>query len=126
MQCLKPRVIATLLFCTLNMSLQAAVPVSGDWLLGVDAPRGKSRPTLIILENTPGKFSGSLTGPKGTIAIATIEVEGNTFRFPFQMKTAFGTFELTYTGKIDQDTMSGSIATPRGDRPFTGQRQSVQ
>ena len=124
MQYLKSFVFATLLFFTFSISLHAAVPISGEWLLAVDGPRGKSTPTLTILEKAPGEFSGALAGPKATIAIDAIEVVGNSFSFPFQMKTAFGTFELTYTGQIDQDTMNGSIATPKGDRPFTGQRQS--
>ena len=125
-QYLMSSIFATLFFFTFSMSLHAATPISGAWLLTVDGPRGKSTPTLTILEKAPGEFSGALAGPKTTIAIDAIEVVGNSFSFPFQMKTAFGTFELTYTGQIDQDTMNGSIATPRGNRHLTGQRQSAQ
>ncbi|MFQ3346754.1 MAG: hypothetical protein ACI8RT_000485 [Candidatus Azotimanducaceae bacterium] len=123
MQYLKPSLLATLLSLIFAMSLQAAAPISGEWLLAVDAPRGKPTPTLTITENAPGEFSGSLSGPKGTFAIDAIKVHGNSFSFPFQIKTAFGTVELQYAGQIDEDAMTGAIATPRGDTPFTGQRQ---
>jgi hypothetical protein len=122
-QYFKSSVFATLLFLTFSMSLQAAAPVAGVWLLEVDGPRGKSTPTLTVSEQAPGEFSGSLTGPRGSFAIDNVAVEGNAFSFLFQMKTAFGTFELKYAGQVDQDTMTGSVETPRGDTPFTGKRQ---
>jgi len=121
---LKSSLFAILLSLVFSTSLQAAAPISGAWLLEVNAPRGKSTPTLTILESTTGKFSASLAGPRGTFAIDTVQVDGNSFSFPFEMKTTLRTVELKYTGQIDQDTMTGMVATPRGDIPFTGQRQN--
>ena len=123
MQYFKFTAFTTLLFLTFSMNLQAAAPVTGVWLLEVDGPRGKSTPTLTVSEQALGEFSGLLTGPRGSFAIDTVAVKGNTFSFPFQMKTAFGTFELKYSGQVDRDTMTGSVETPRGVTPFTGKRQ---
>ena len=122
MQYFKSSVFATLLFLTFSMSLQAAAPVAGVWLLEVDGPRGKSTPTLTVSEQAPGEFSGSLTGPRGSFAIDNVAVEGNAFSFPFQMKTAFGTFELKYAGQVDQDTLTlatgnGRVDDRRHNRP---------
>ena len=123
----------------LSMSSHAASPVTSHWLLSVDGPRGKSTPTLTILskvakansEKGVNEFSGVLVGPKGRIAIDTVQIQvqaqvqaqDKSLSFPLQVQTAFGTFELKYSGQVDDDAMTGTVTTPRGERAFTGQRQ---
>ncbi|MDG1133928.1 MAG: hypothetical protein P8N67_06070 [Pseudomonadales bacterium] len=119
------------------MSSHAASPVTSHWLLSVDGPRGKSTPTLTILskvakansEKGVNEFSGVLVGPRGRIAIDTVQIQvqvqaqDKSLSFPLQVQTAFGTFELKYSGQVDDDAMTGTVTTPRGERAFTGQRQ---
>jgi hypothetical protein len=117
----------------LSMSSHAASPVTSHWLLSVDGPRGKSTPTLTILskvakansEKGVNEFSGVLLGPRGRIAIDTVQVQAQdkSLSFPLRVQTAFGTFELKYSGQVDDDAMTGTVTTPRGERTFTGQRQ---
>ena len=123
----------------LSMSGHAASPVTSHWLLSVDGPRGKSTPTLTILsevakansEKGVNEFSGVLVGPRGRIAIDTVQIrvqaqaqaQDKSLSFPLQVQTAFGTFELKYSGQVDDDAMTGTVTTPRGERAFTGQRQ---
>ena len=123
----------------LSMSSHAASPVTSHWLLSVDGPRGKSTPTLTILskvakansEKGVNEFSGVLVGPRGRIAIDTVQIQvqaqvqaqDKSLSFPLQVQTAFGTFELKYSGQVDDDAMTGTVTTPRGERAFTGQRQ---
>ena len=121
----------------LSLSSHAASPVTSHWLLSVDGPRGKSTPTLTILskvakansEKGVNEFSGVLVGPRGRIAIDTVQVQAQvqaqdqSLSFPLQVQTAFGTFELKYSGQVDDDAMTGTVTTPRGERAFTGQRQ---
>lgn len=123
----------------LSMSSHAASPVTSHWLLSVDGPRGKSTPTLTILskvakansEKGVNEFSGVLVGARGRIAIDTVQIQvqaqvqaqDKSLSFPLQVQTAFGTFELKYSGQVDDDAMTGTVTTPRGERAFTGQRQ---
>jgi hypothetical protein len=76
-------------------------------------------------EKGVNEFSGVLLGPRGRIAIDTVQVQAQdkSLSFPLQVQTAFGTFELKYSGQVDDDAMTGTVTTPRGERAFTGQRQ---
>jgi hypothetical protein len=115
------------------MSSHAASPVTSHWLLSVDGPRGKSTPTLTILskvakansEKGVNEFSGVLLGPRGRIAIDTVQVQAQdkSLSFPLQVQAAFGIFELKYSGQVDDDAMTGTVTTQRGEIAFTGQRQ---
>ena len=115
----------------LSMSSHAASPDTSHWLLSVDGPRGKSTPTLTILskvakansEKGVNEFSGVLVGSRGCIAIDTVQVQDKSLSFPLQVQAAFGIFELKYSGQVDDDAMTGTVTTQRGEIAFTGQRQ---
>lgn len=94
----------------------------GDWQLRVDGRMGVQTPTLVIIEND-GVFSGRIGGDRGTLDIEAIEVDGQSFSFPFTMSTPLREFTLIYSGTRDGDTLTGTVESPRGPVPFTGERK---
>jgi hypothetical protein len=117
--------LTAFIFLMFNLNANASSSLAGTWDLQVEGPRGQSTPTLIIeaqaQANAERTFSGVLEGPRGSFFIQTISVSGNSFTFPIQIKTALGTLELRYIGNFTEQTMSGSIESPRGRMPFEGQ-----
>lgn len=95
----------------------------GQWQLRVEGRMGLQTPTLTVRE-ADGKFSGSIGGARGQLDIETITVTGNQFSFPFNMTTPRGEFNLLYSGTRDGDSLTGTVAAPRGPIPFTGERKS--
>ena len=49
-------------------------------------------------------------------------VEGDSFGFTVTMSMRGNSFTQEFSGTVDGNQMSGTISTPRGDRPFTGKR----
>ncbi len=95
--------------------------VVGQWKLTVQTPNGVTNPILTISASDAG-HSGTYVGPRGTFELKEIEVDGNTFSFPMTITIPIGTLEMQYTGKVDGDTLSGTIGNPQGTIPFVGER----
>ena len=94
----------------------------GAWQLRVEGRMGVQTPTLVVVEND-GVFSGKIGGERGNLDIEVIEVEGQSFTFPFTMSTPIREFTLIYSGTRDGDTLTGTVEAPRGPVPFTGNRK---
>ena len=93
----------------------------GEWQLRVEGRRGIQTPVLTVTEQD-GAFSGTIGGQRGQVAIDTITVDEAGFSFPFAMTTPMGEFKLLYKGVRDSDSLTGTVDTPRGEIPFSGQR----
>lgn len=95
--------------------------VVGQWKLTVETPNGTTNPILTINAADAG-YSGTYVGPRGSFELKEITVDGNTFSFPLTITIPIGTMNLQYTGKVEGDTISGSIGNPQGTIPFVGVR----
>ena len=42
------------------------------------------------------------------------------------MRTPMGMIDLTYSGTVAGDSVSGTVATPMGERPFAGERKEKE
>jgi len=117
------RTIALLVALTgIIATLQADTSgVVGLWKLTVETPRGTTNPMLTITVADAG-YSGTYAGPRGTVEIKEIKVDGNTFSFPMTITIPIGTLEMQYTGTVDGETVSGTIGNPQGTIPFVGER----
>ena len=96
--------------------------LTGAWQLRVESRLGIQTPILTITEKD-GVYSGTIGGPRGNLDIETIQVEGQSFTFPFKMSTPVREFTLVYSGTRDGDTLKGTVEAPRGPVPFTGTRK---
>ena len=95
--------------------------VVGQWKLNVETPNGTTNPILTINAADAG-YSGTYVDPRGSFELKEIRVDGNTFSFPLTITIPIGTLDLQYTGKVEGDTISGSIGNPQGAIPFVGVR----
>ena len=95
--------------------------VLGQWKLTVETPNGTTNPILTINAADAG-YSGTYVGPRGSFELKEIKVEGNTFSFPLTITIPIGKMDFQYTGKVEGDTLSGSIGNAQGTIPFVGVR----
>lgn len=121
---------------------KAATQVVGTWELSAEGPRGDQR-MVLVLGMEGDAVAGTLTmqrpagrggpggggrrgGPGGgdppDINLSDGSIDGDTFSFTVTMSMRGNSFTLAFSGTVSGDEMSGTISTPRGDRPFTGKR----
>lgn len=104
------------------LALAAHADVTGQWALTSEGMRGTNRSVLTI-ERTEDGYRGTIAGQRGTRDLSALAVDGDDFSFELTMPTRMGAIDLTYTGTVSGDTVSGTIATPMGERPFSGTRK---
>lgn len=115
-------VVLLVAFSTFSTTLQAdPSSVVGQWKLTVDTPNGTTNPILTINAADAG-YSGTYVGPRGSFELKEIKVEGNSFSFPMTITIPIGKMDFQYTGKVEGDTVSGTIGNPQGTIPFVGVR----
>lgn len=66
-------------------------------------------PQTLVLQVEDGMLVGTLESERGDSELTNIKLEDNTITFTVTRETQRGSFEATYTGEIDGDTMSGSM-----------------
>lgn len=104
------------------IGIAAHAEVAGSWALTSEGVRGTNRSVLTI-ERTDDGYHGVLEGQRGSRELPAIAVDGDSFSFELTMQTRMGEIDLSYAGSVSGDTVSGTIATPMGERPFTGTRK---
>jgi len=101
----------TFTFCILVLlaiSLSAQeVNVTGDWEMIVTTPRGE-RTRDVHFKQEGEKLTVTMQGRRGEVT-AEGTVKGNEIEWTITRSTPRGEFTMTYTGKIEGDTMSGEV-----------------
>ncbi len=93
----------------------------GTWQLKMMTPLGEQTPTITINDDG-GSYSGSYQTPMGAGELSDVTVDGDSFGFGGALDTPMGKIALTFAGTVDGDTVSGTVTTPMGGLPFTGER----
>ena len=106
----------------LTLGLAAHAEVAGKWAITWEGFRGTNR-NVLTLEETDDGYQAHIAGPRGERTIDAVAVDGDTFSFDLSMRTRMGMIDLTYSGTVAGDSVSGTVATPMGERPFTGERK---
>ena len=83
------------------------VNVTGDWEMTITTPRGERTPN-IHFEQEGEKLTVTMQGRRGEVT-AEGTVKGNEIEWTITRSTPRGEFTMTYTGKIEGDTMSGKV-----------------
>lgn len=98
-------------FCILIMlaiSLSAQeVNVTGDWEMTITTPRGE-RTQDVNFKQEGEKLTVTMQGRGGEVT-AEGTVKGNEIEWTITRSTPRREFTMTYTGKIEGDTMSGEV-----------------
>ena len=102
---LKTLALGILILC--GTSLYAlAVDVSGTWEMTLQTERG-DWPTELTIEQEGEKIKVTMPGFQGDQIEGEGTVKDNKIEFTFNISTQRGDFSITYTGTIEDDTMSG-------------------
>ena len=103
--------------------LIADVDVTGDWLLSLDF-QGQAVPVKLILENSGDTITGTLETMLGDGEVNQVSINGNKFSAVAVSEIQGQPMELSINGKVDGDSMSGSITVSIIPEPltFTGSR----
>ncbi len=100
--------------------------LAGSWEFTIEAPQrggdgggrggdrggrrgGRFGPQTLVLSVDDGMLVGTLESQRGDSELRNIMIEGDKITFTVTRETPRGSFEATYTGEIDGDTMTGSM-----------------
>jgi len=84
------------------------VNVTGDWEMTFTTPRGDERTRDIHFEQEGEKLTVTMQGRGGEVK-GEGTVKGNEIEWTITRSTPRREFTMTYTGKIEGDTMSGEV-----------------
>ncbi len=83
------------------------VNVTGDWEMTITTPRGE-RTQDVNFKQEGEKLTVIMHGRRGEVT-AEGTVKGNEIEWTITRSTPRGEFTMTYTGKIEEDMMSGEV-----------------
>lgn len=97
-------------------SLSVNAEVSGTYDISSESPMGVMESVLII--NKDG--TGSLDSMMGKIEFDEANISGNQFDFSVTAETPMGDMDMSYTGVVDGNAVSGEIENLMGGNSFSG------
>lgn len=102
---------------------QETVDIAGKWETTRETPRGTMTSTFTF-EVDGNKLTGTVGSSRGDTEISEGTVEDNKISFKVVMSMGDRTFEMSYSGTVEGDTITGTMETPRGEAPWTAKRIS--
>jgi hypothetical protein len=107
------------------------VDVTGDWEMtmvggpgGGGPPEGGDRPPMVIKFVQKGEaLEAAMQNPMGEEMKGTGKIVGNAIEFTFTMAGPDGSMTIVHKGKVDGNTMKGTIAMgDMGEMEWTAKR----
>jgi hypothetical protein len=95
-----------LLLLTISLSAQD-INVTGNWEMTVTTPRGE-RTQDVNFKQEGEKLTVTMQGRRGEVT-GEGTVKGKKIEWTITRSTPRGKFTMTYTGKIEEDKMSGEV-----------------
>jgi hypothetical protein len=95
--------------------------VDGNWNLTMQSPMG-AREVKAELTSSGNDLSGQFSGAQGSAPVKGT-VNGDDVNFAASVQSPMGQLELTFAGKVEGDSMSGSVQFGSfGSGTFSGTR----
>jgi hypothetical protein len=134
MRRLIPSAFLALLLLAGVQQVQAQVDVTGTWEISWENPRGATTTTFTFAQEENaftgtaqmmmgGRPGGGGGGGGREVEITDGKIDGNNITFSMAMGMGERSMTFTFTGTVTGDTMEGTMATGRGENPFTGKRK---
>ena len=96
--------------------------VDGTYKITADTPMGCMESTL-TLKTDGDELTGTMSaGMMGTINFNGGTVEGSSFSFAMTMNKFFKKIDISGSGRVDGDNISGEVRTSTGITSFAGVR----
>ena len=87
-------------------SLSARADVAGDWNMAYTTRGGVKMASTLTLKMEGEKLTGTISSPRGTIALDEVSVTGDAIAFAI-IRVGFGDkIRIDYTGTVKHDTMT--------------------
>ena len=102
---------------------EADAGLAGTWILTAEGRRGPAESKLVIRRTDDGYVGTTQREGRDARELRNIQTDGESFSFETTVKAIGMSIDLTYTGTLSGDSMSGVIDTPRDERPFTAVRR---
>lgn len=112
------RILLTLLFVPLVSSAAAAADFAGKWTLNGDVMGNAVVLSCVVQQNAQAKLSG----PCEVNGTDKAELAGELTDTALQFSIVVQGYTLNYTGKVEGETVSGSIEVAGASGSFSGQR----
>ena len=100
----------------------ATANVSGNWTVTTQGERGSGTHKMTIKQDG-NKISGSLESDRGDEHLQG-GFEGSDIQFTVSINTPRGAMKLEYSGKVQGDSMKGTIQSPFGSGFWSAKRQA--
>jgi hypothetical protein len=107
------RLLCSFLVLTVAAMALAADP-SGTWKWTTQSPNGAIETTL-KLESKDGKLAGSYSNQFGDTGISNVSFQDEVLAFEVVREFGGGKFVIKYRGKLEGDTIKGTLESPRPD-----------
>jgi len=114
--------VAAIVMGVAIVAYAAGSNITGTWNLTTETQRG-TRNASMVLTQTGENVTGTYKGQRGDFPIAGT-VKGNTLNLSYKLEIQGNEVEVKYTGTVDGDSMSGTVALGQmGEGKFTGKRE---
>ena len=100
----------------------ATANVGGNWSVSTQGQRGSGTHKMTIKQDG-SNISGSLESDRGDEDLKG-SVVGNDIHFTVSINTPRGAMTLKYSGKVQGDSMRGTLQSPIGNASWSAKRQS--
>lgn len=110
-----------LFICLLLTPAVAQTDMSGEWTIQFQAPQGPQEFMMYVQQQGP-RLTGRLTSEYGEFPLRG-SIDGSTFTITWSMPDAGRELEITFNGKVEGDSLSGTAKLGnRGTGQLTGTR----
>ncbi len=99
--------IVILILLAVSLSAQE-INVTGDWELTMETPRGE-RTSKIHFDQDGESITVTMSSSRGGEVTAEGTIKGNEIEWTVTRSTPRGEMTMTYTGKVEGNTMSGEV-----------------
>ena len=106
--------IIGLFFAVSAATAAFAADPSGTWKWTTHTPNGEIDTTL-KLESKDGKLAGAYSNQFGDTEISNASLQGDVIAFDVVRDVGGGKFVVKYRGKLEGDTITGTIEAPGRD-----------
>jgi hypothetical protein len=104
---------------------QQGAAVVGTWSLELEV-NGQAVPSQLSLWEEEGSLRGWWSGPRGSSDVDRVQFTDGTLSFVRAVSVQGQSFEMSFSGAVDGETLGGTLTTPRGEMPVSGRRISTQ
>jgi hypothetical protein len=113
-----------LIWATGSGFFRAGADVAGAWNMAYTTSQGVKMTSTLTLKLDGDKLTGTISSPRGTIALDEVSVNGDDIAFAI-IRVGFGDkIRIEYNGKVKGDTMSLTMkAGAREPIQITAKRQ---